>query len=47
MRVNEIVEIVNLIVEIFVDEFFDGWLDVEVCEGCVGCGGYCEVGDCI
>lgn len=33
--------VVNVIVEICVDEFFDGWLDLDVCEGCIGCGGYC------
>lgn len=37
---------VNEIMEIYVDEYFDGWLDLEVCEGCIGKGGCCEVVKC-
>lgn len=47
MRVNETAETANPTAETSADEFPDGWLDVEACEGRVGRGGHCEVGDCI
>jgi hypothetical protein len=38
---------VNETVETYADEFPDGWLDLEACEGRIGRGGRCQVAKCI
>jgi hypothetical protein len=37
---------VNETVETYADEFPDGWLDLEACEGRIGRGGRCRVAQC-
>lgn len=37
---------VNQTVETYADEYPDGWLDLEACEGRVGRGGHCQVAKC-
>lgn len=38
--------VVKETVESFVDEYPDGWLDLEACEGRIGKGGRCQVAKC-
>lgn len=37
---------VNETVETYADEFPDGWLDLDACEGRIGRGGHCQVARC-
>lgn len=37
---------VNETVEIYTEEYPDGWLDYEACEGRIGHGGRCQVAKC-
>jgi len=37
---------VNETVETYADEYPDGWLDLEACEGRIGRGGRCQVAEC-
>lgn len=37
---------VNETVETYADEFPDGWLDFDACEGRIGRGGHCQVAKC-
>lgn len=38
--------VVNATVETCADEFPDGWLDLDACEGRIGRGGHCQVAKC-
>jgi hypothetical protein len=38
--------VVNATVETYADEFPDGWLDLDACEGRIGRGGHCQVAKC-
>lgn len=38
--------VLNETVETYADEYPDGWLDLDACEGRIGRGGHCEVAKC-